>query len=143
MYRSISLSAVFFLADCIAGSVAMADESVAAMGRELFNTNCASCHSLEKGINGIGPTLHGIIGRHAAAVPEYGYSSAIRSSDIVWTEENIEHYLMGPQEEIRCHNVAVGRARECLGIAMTFRGFSDPKDASAVIAYLKSANGKE
>ena len=143
MSRSIGLSMVLFLVGSIAGSVANADESAVATGGELFGANCVTCHSIEKGVSDVGPTLYQIIGRRAAAVPGYGYSSAIKSSGIVWTEPNLRHYLMGPQEKIRCHNVAMGRVRECLGVAMAFRGFSDPKDAVAVVEYLKSLNGKE
>ncbi len=138
MYCSMGQGVVLFFALCVIGSVVLAAEDRVTVGGKLFEEHCSACHSIEKGINEFGPSLYGIVGRHAASIQEYGYSAAIKASGIVWTEENIKRYLRNPQTEIRCHGVVMGRMKECLGIKMSFRGFADPKEADAVLSYLKS-----
>lgn len=46
-----------------------------ANGKAVFN-QCASCHAEEAGVNNVGPTLHGIIGRRAGEVVGFKYSAA-------------------------------------------------------------------
>ena len=54
---------------------------------------CASCHSKEPGKNGLGPSLANVIGRKAGSLAGYNYSSAMKSSDVVWTAETLESHL--------------------------------------------------
>ncbi|CAK0771764.1 cytochrome c [Gammaproteobacteria bacterium] len=117
--------------------VAVADNKVTT-GAALYNKACVSCHSTEKGVNKIGPTLDKVIGRHAAAVPDYSYSSIIRSSALAWTEETLIKFLSGPQAMIPCHQIATKALVSCLGTKMTFPGFRSEASAAAVVAYLKS-----
>ena len=44
----------------------------------------------------IGPTLHKVIGRPAGSVAGYSYSTAMKSSGIVWSEEKLFAYLEKP-----------------------------------------------
>src|SRR3712207_15531 len=65
------------------------DEEADARGAELFR-RCSACHTLTPdGGNRAGPTLYGLFGRPAGAVPGYPYSEALRDSGIVWTEETV------------------------------------------------------
>ena len=41
----------------------------AARGEKKFE-ECATCHSLTEGQNGVGPSLHGLFGRRAAAIAD-------------------------------------------------------------------------
>ena len=41
----------------------------AAKGKSLFQAQCAACHSVQKGQNGIGPSLYGVYGQPAADAP--------------------------------------------------------------------------
>lgn len=79
---------------------AHAADSAAAHGKDIFDANCAVCHSWHKGKNKVGPSLYGVVGRPAASVPDYVYSDAIKSSKTTWTEDNIKSYLQGPQKFI-------------------------------------------
>ena len=55
-----------------------------------FRRKCSVCHTLTPdGANRAGPTLHGVFGRRAGALPGYNYSDALLGSDIVWTHETI------------------------------------------------------
>jgi cytochrome c len=57
---------------------------------------CRSCHSVEPGRNGIGPSLAGIFGRPAASVPGFRYSPALKASGIVWSRDKLEEWLAAP-----------------------------------------------
>jgi cytochrome c len=92
-------------------------------GKEVFQ-QCAVCHSTEAGVNKVGPSLHGIIGRHSGIAPNFNYSQANKGSGIVWTEQNIYKYLNNPQAMVP-------------GTYMTFTGVQDPQKRADVIAYLQ------
>jgi len=39
----------------------------------------------------------GVVGRVAGTVPDYKYSQALKSSNIIWTESNLDKWLANPQ----------------------------------------------
>lgn len=100
----------------------------AEMGKRLFR-QCQACHTLEPGKNRVGPTLHGVIGRHAGEVPGFNYSKANAGSDIIWTEDVLFEYLENPRDYLP-------------GTSMSFAGFKLPQQRADVIAYLKTAGGE-
>lgn len=57
---------------------------------------CRSCHSTEAGKNGIGPSLHGVVGHKAASVAGFNYSPALKGSGIVWDRASLDEWLSGP-----------------------------------------------
>jgi len=61
---------------------------------------CRSCHSVEPGKNGVGPSLAGIAGKPAAGVPGFRYSDALRNSGITWTPEKLDEWLAGPMKMV-------------------------------------------
>lgn len=61
---------------------------------------CRTCHSPEKGKNGVGPSLFGIVGSQAGDVPGYAFSPALKASGIVWTPEKIDTWLQGPMKMV-------------------------------------------
>lgn len=97
-----------------------------AAGEKIF-LQCKACHVLEEGVNRVGPSLHGIIGRPAGQVPGYNYSPANKNSGLTWTEEQLFTYLEAPQKTIP-------------GTKMAFAGLKQPQDRANVIAYLKTAS---
>ncbi|QIQ85419.1 cytochrome c family protein [Erythrobacter sp.] len=108
--------------------VALADLSGdAATGKTLF-TKCMACHSIEDGVNRVGPHLHGVVGRDAGSVEDFNYSDANRNSGITWSREVLFDYLVAPQQYIP-------------GTRMSFPGLKDPQDRADLIAYLE-ANGE-
>jgi len=92
----------------------------AARGETLYEA-CQDCHSLDK--NDVGPRHRGVFGRKAASLPDYDYSDALKSANIVWNEETLDKWLTDPQA------VAPG--------AKMFFHLDNPQDRSDVIAYLK------
>ena len=97
----------------------------AAAGEKIF-TQCKTCHVIDAGVNRIGPSLHGIIGRKAGEVAGYSYSAANKGSGITWTAEKLYQYLEKP-------------ARVVPGTKMAFAGLAKGQDRADVIAYLTSA----
>jgi cytochrome c len=92
----------------------------AARGETLYDA-CQDCHSLDK--NDVGPRHRGVFGRKAASLPDYDYSEALKSANIVWNEETLDKWLTDPQA------VAPG--------AKMFFHLDNPQDRADVIAYLK------
>jgi cytochrome c len=97
----------------------------AAAGEKVF-TQCKTCHVIDPGVNRIGPSLHGIIGRKAGEIAGFSYSSANKESGITWTPEKLYQYLEKP-------------ARVVPGTKMAFAGLAKGQDRADVIAYLTSA----
>ena len=96
----------------------------AAKGKVAFIT-CQTCHSIDPGVNKIGPSLHAVVGRKAGSIAGFTYSAANKDSGITWTPEKLFQYLENPQRVVP-------------GTKMTFAGFPDPQKRADVIAYLKT-----
>src|SRR5262245_9083496 len=94
-------------------------------GRQVYR-KCQVCHSLEAGKNGLGPSLAGIFGKKAAAVPNYTYSEALRASNLTWDASTLDRYLLDPQKLVP-------------GNKMPFPGMRTENERRDVIAYLAAA----
>lgn len=57
---------------------------------------CLTCHTVETGRNGSGPSLVGVMGRNAASVAGFPYSPALAASGIVWNVQTLDRWLAGP-----------------------------------------------
>ena len=88
---------------------------------ETVDEACQDCHSLDK--NDVGPRHRGVYGRKAGSLPDYDYSAALKSANIVWDEETLDKWLTDPQ------SVAPGAK-------MVFH-LESAQDRADVIAYLK------
>jgi cytochrome c len=84
---------------------------------------CMSCHSVEPGKNGIGPSLHGVVGRKAASLPGFAYSPALRNSGLTWDEATLDKWLTNPMKDVP-------------GTKMIFAGLPDAAKRKEVIDYL-------
>src|SRR3954470_8956101 len=96
-----------------------------ARGEKRFE-DCASCHSIAAGENGVGPSLHGIINRKAASLEDFRYSPAMRNSGLTWTPETIETFIADPQKLVPANRMA-------------YAGLTDAADRADLIAYLQQA----
>lgn len=100
----------------------------AAAGQRVFN-QCRACHTVDAGgRNGVGPNLHGVAGRRAAAVENFRYSANMRElaeGGLTWTDENLQRYLANPKD-------LVPRG------SMAFAGLRQEQQRNDVIAYLKT-----
>jgi cytochrome c len=67
-------------------------------GKSQFG-QCRACHTVEKGQNRVGPSLFGILGRKAASVEKFSYSSIMKDAaakGLIWDEKNMFEYLADP-----------------------------------------------
>ena len=85
---------------------------------------CGVCHSVTPGQNMIGPSLAGVVGRHAGAAAGFSYSPAMKGSNVTWNDANLDRYLADP-------NAVVS------GTTMPPPGV-DAAQRRAIIAYLKT-----
>jgi cytochrome c len=87
---------------------------------------CAICHKAEAGAaNGLGPNLHGILGRKAGTVAGFTYSPAMKDSGIIWDEATLDAYIEKPQGKVP-------------GTRMSFAGQADKAKRDEIIAWLKT-----
>jgi cytochrome c len=94
-------------------------------GKVTFN-RCAACHNIEKGgPNGIGPNLHGIVGRNVASADGFIYSDAMKAKGGVWDEAGLDAYIAEPIKAVP-------------GNKMIFAGIPDAAQRKALIEYLKT-----
>lgn len=92
----------------------------AARGQTLYK-GCADCHTINE--NAVGPMHKGVVGRKAGTVPGYDYSADLKSSGIVWTEDNLDKWLINPQAMVPDTKM--------------FFDVPDAQDRADIIAYLK------
>jgi glucose/arabinose dehydrogenase/cytochrome c2 len=90
------LRAAVALAAVVAAVPALAADANA--GKAFFRQQCALCHSAEPGDNGgaQGPNLNGVFGRHAAANNDFGYTQALKSSNMTWDAGSLDRFLSSP-----------------------------------------------
>lgn len=86
---------------------------------------CAACHAVKPGQNRLGPSLHRISGAKKAAVPGFNYSPALKAQKGVWTDAELDAYLLNPRARVP-------------GTRMVFAGIADAAKRAKVIAYLKA-----
>jgi cytochrome c len=109
----------------LAAAGAARAEGDAARGEKRFE-ECATCHTLERGVNNVGPSLFGLFGRKAGEIADFRYSPALKKSGITWTPQTLDSFIADPQKEVP-------------GNRMPFAGMPDAGDRADLIAYLQKA----
>jgi len=118
------LSVACVLALVAASGAARADGD-ATRGEKKFE-ECATCHPLMQGQNGVGPSLHGLFGRKAAEIADFRYSAPMKRSGITWTAKTLDEFIADPQKVV-------------VGNRMPYAGLPDAGDRADLIAYLEKA----
>ena len=108
----------------IASGVARADGD-AARGEKRFD-ECAACHSVERGVNNVGPSLAGIFTRKAGELPDFRYSPAMKRSGIAWSPQTLDNFVGDPQKLVPANR-------------MPYAGMADAGARADLIAYLREA----
>jgi cytochrome c len=115
----------FGLIFAAAGPATAAGDAV--RGQTLYQNTCAACHSID--YNGVGPAHKGLFGRKAGSLPDYTYSPALKSSNVVWDEKNLNRWLSEPEKFIPGQKMWVS--------------VKSAKDREDLIAYLKQATERK
>jgi cytochrome c len=121
--------ATLALAAAMAGSLVLpAAAQDAAAGQRVFN-QCRACHSIDAGgRNGVGPNLHGIIGRKAGSIEGFRYSPSLREragTGLTWDEATLRAYITNPKAVVPSGS-------------MSYPGLRNEQQLNDLIAYLKS-----
>jgi cytochrome c len=106
----------------VAAGVARADGD-SARGEKRFE-DCVACHTTERGVNNVGPSLYGVFDRKAGELADFRYSPALKRSGITWTPQSLDAFIADPQ-----HAVPANR--------MPYAGMPDAGDRADLIAYLR------
>jgi cytochrome c2 len=113
---------VLALALAAASATAHADGDPA-RGERLYE-ECVACHSLEPGVHGIGPSLHGVFNRQAGELADYRYSPALKRSGIIWTPDTLDAFTADSQQFVPANR-------------MPYAGMPNAGDRADLIAYLQ------
>ncbi len=101
-----------------------AAELVAA-GEKAF-AKCQSCHTVDAGgANGIGPNLHGTMGKAVAGHAGFAYSAELKALGGTWDWEKMDAWLKNPKGYVP-------------GTKMSFAGLGKVEDRAAIAAYLNA-----
>jgi cytochrome c len=100
----------------------------AGKGSAVFLHKCTVCHSLDSGINRVGPSLFGVIDQRPGSLSSFtGYTDEMKAfgaADHKWDDETLTAFLTRPRAVVPRTN-------------MTFAGIRSPDDIADLIAYLK------
>jgi cytochrome c len=116
-------------AGAYAAGAADAAEGDAARGERVFQ-RCYACHSVDPNETAQlqGPSLFGVMGRRAAALPGFEYSEAMKArgaGGLVWTADTLDRFLADPDAFVP-------------GTAMGLPPVPDAQARGDVIAYLSA-----
>ena len=118
-----ALIAVATFAVSTGGALAEGD---VALGKEVFDFRCTSCHAVGAEAAKNGPSLNDVIGRPAAGIEGFKYSAAMveaAQAGLVWDVETLGKFITKPRSVVN-------------GSSMGFTGLRNPEDVANVIAYL-------
>lgn len=109
----------------VASATADADPAAStAMAGEKSFAKCAACHKVQKGApQGVGPNLHGIVGKAVGSAEGYNYSVAMKTHGGVWDAATLDAYLENPRKAIP-------------GTKMAFAGINNAEERKILIDYL-------
>jgi cytochrome c len=96
-----------------------------AAGQQIFKAQCGICHSVAAGVNGIGPTLFGVVGRSAGGVPGFQYTADHKKLGVTWDAATLDKYLTNPRAMVP-------------DTTMIYPGLKDDADRATLIAYLET-----
>ncbi len=91
-------------------------------GKSTFEKRCTGCHAIDAVREA--PRLRGVFGSRAGTKPDFGYSAALKSTGITWTEANLERWLQDSDAIVP-------------GNAMDF-SVPNAHERADIIAYLKT-----
>lgn len=92
-----------------------------------FNDHCRECHSFVKDDNRLGPSLYGVVGRKAGALPGFAYSDSLKESGVTWDEATLDKWIADPDAVISGN-----------GMSPPYGGVADAAIRKKIIAYLKT-----
>jgi cytochrome c len=109
----------------LAGSATAAPAADPAAGQQIFKAQCGICHSVAAGLNGVGPTLFGVVGRPAGGVTGFNYTADHKKLGVTWDPATLDKYLANPRAMVP-------------DTTMIYAGLKDDAKRADLIAYLET-----
>jgi cytochrome c len=119
--HSLSVIAAFSLGSSAA--IAAGDK---AAGEQFFAHHCKVCHATEPGVNSLGPSLAGVVGRKSGSAPGFNYSPALKAANITWDDQTLDKWLQNPMGDVHGSRMFI-----------TVPGASDRQNVIAYLGTLK------
>lgn len=95
-------------------------------GKKQFN-KCVACHAVDPGVQLMGPSLHGLMGREVGSAEDFPFSEAMAAADFIWTDETLDAFLESPMQYLP-------------GTVMPFGGIRKAGQRDSLICYIKQLN---
>ena len=118
-----NLSKVLCQLSLCLGSIYSWAECDVEAGKKQFN-KCVACHSVEPGVQLMGPSLHGLMGREVGSLDDFPFSEAMVTADFIWTEETLDAFIENPMQYLP-------------GTVMPFGGIRKANQRDALVCYIK------
>lgn len=67
-------------------------------GKQIYEATCIACHGIDA--SSVGPAHRRVVGRRAGSLPGFDYSSALKTSKLVWTRDSLDRWLTNPEQLI-------------------------------------------
>ena len=97
----------------------------AGRGENVFK-KCTACHSITPGgPNGLGPNVHGVMGKPHASKPGFAYSASLKEKPGQWDWKKMDAWLTSPR-------------KYAPGTKMTFAGLGNPQERADLLLYLNA-----
>lgn len=102
---------------------ALAADPVA--GEKVFKAQCGICHAVVAGVNRVGPTLYGVVGRRAGSIPGFRYTADHKKLGVTWDAATLDKYLTNPRAMVP-------------DTSMVYAGLKNDAERADLIAYLET-----
>lgn len=97
----------------------------AAGARPVAFAQCMSCHAVEPGKHGVGPSLAGVYGTKAGEIAGYAFSAPLKASGLTWDDATLDKWLQNPRALVP-------------GTKMIYPGQPDAAKRKELVDYIKS-----
>jgi cytochrome c len=114
---------VIVAAALLVGSASAFADGDAGRGEKKFE-DCVACHSLDRSMHSVGPSLYGVFDRKAGTSEEFRYSPAMKRSGIIWTPQTVDTFIADPQAAVPANR-------------MPYAGMTSESDRADLIVYLQ------
>jgi len=79
-------------------ALAAAPACAAGFGRDLFDAQCAACHTLTGHSTLSGPSLKGVVWRKIADLSDFKYTASLKAQVGTWSPDRLDAYLRNTQK---------------------------------------------
>ena len=93
-------SSWFVLAALLLSGTHAVAQGNATEGKTVFENQCASCHPVEPGKQGFGPSLAGLINRQSGTLPGFTFTPAMTNAHLIWDAKTLDEFLTSSTQKV-------------------------------------------